>query len=257
MNLNLKNRKALVCGSTQGIGLAIAKRLAEEGAIVTLLGRNLQKLEELVNELGGTGHSYLKADFFKYEELQALEEQVTNGEFSILVNNAGGPPPGLVHESEWDDFEKAIDMHLKASHFLSKSVIPSMKVGGYGRIINIISTSVRIPIDGLGVSNTVRGAMASWSKTLSNEVGQFGITVNNILPGFIETGRLSGLVTSWSKKDQVSEDEMVDKLKATVPVRRFGRPEELAALAVFLCGDEAGYLNGINIPFDGGRTGSI
>ncbi len=257
MNLNLEGKHALVCGSTQGIGLAIAQSLADEDVRVTLLARSEDSLKKALSTLSGVGHDYLVADFADFADLSSLTDNIRSGEFHILINNSGGPSPGLVKDADWNDFDTAISMHLKSSHHLMQCVLPTMKSQGYGRIINVISTSVRIPIQGLGVSNTVRGAMASWSKTLSNEIAQFGITVNNILPGPIETQRLKAIIIDTAEKKGISEEEVENNMKMSVPARRFGKPEEIGAMVAFLCSEQAGYINGINIPVDGGRTGSI
>lgn len=246
-----------MCGSTQGIGFAIAQSLAKQGASVTLISRSEEALQEALDHLEGEDHQFLVADFTDFQQLNKLKDKIEATGFDILINNSGGPAPGLVKDATWEDFETGLTMHLKSSHHLAQWVIPHMRSEGYGRIINIISTSVRIPIQGLGVSNTIRGAMASWSKTLSNEVAQFGITVNNILPGPIETQRLKQIIANNAEKKGVSEEEEERNWKLSVPARRFGRPEEIGSTAVFLCSDEAGYINGINIPVDGGRTGSI
>ncbi len=256
MNLSLEGKRALVCGSTQGIGLAIAASLAENDAAVTLLARSEDSLKSALTHLEGT-HSFLAADFADFRELENIKEDIVDGRFDILINNSGGPAPGLVKDASWSDFEEAFTMHLKTSHHLAQWVIPNMTSNGFGRIINVISTSVRIPIQGLGVSNTVRGSMASWAKTLSNEIAQFGITVNNILPGPIDTKRLHAIIADQAQKKGVSEEEMESTWKLSVPARRFGKPKEIGSLVTFLCSEEAGYINGINIPVDGGRTGSI
>lgn len=257
MDLQLKGKHALVCGSTQGIGLAIAKALAQEGATVTLLARNVYQLESVMKQLPGTGHEYLVADFENPLSLEKIKSTLSAGDFDILINNAGGPPPGQLVDADWDNFEKAIGMHLKTSHFLMQQVAGGMKSRKYGRIINIISTSVRIPIGGLGVSNTVRGAMASWSKTLSNELGPFGITVNSILPGFMETARLDAIIEDTMEKKNINREQVVAQMIQTVPVRRFGQPKEIADLVTFLTSPLAGYITGQAIAVDGGRTGSI
>jgi 3-oxoacyl-[acyl-carrier protein] reductase len=257
MKISLDGKKAIVCGSTQGIGKAIAHQLAASGARVTLLARNQEVLNAAVKELPGSGHECLTADFADFESLKAHSEFIKKGDFHILINNAGGPPPGEVQDANWEAFEKALTMHLKVSHHLAQWVLPKMKSSGYGRIINIISTSVKIPIKGLGVSNTVRGAMASWAKTLSNEVEAHGITVNNILPGPIYTQRLIQIIRSQAEKQKITEEESANKMKATVPAGRFGAPDELGYLASFLCSDLAGYITGVSIPVDGGRTGSL
>ena len=257
MNLDLKSRRALVCGSSQGIGKAIALSLASQGATVTLVARNKSKLEEARKQLNGSNHLVLPVDLSEKGGLETLLDHLSENTYDIVINNTGGPAPGDINEAEISQFQKAIEMHLFASHQIMQKVLPSMKKKQYGRFINVISTSVKIPIKGLGVSNTIRGAMASWSKTLSLELGQFGITVNNILPGFIDTDRLRGLIGSISEKRGLSQDAIADEMKSTIPAGRFGEAGEIGNLATFLASPAAAYINGVNIPVDGGRTGSM
>lgn len=257
MNVGLDHKNALVCGSTQGIGKAIAIELAKCGASVTLMARNEDLLKKTVNELEGKEHNYLVADFSDFATVEAHREKIREGNYHILINNAGGPPPGPASAADWSEYEKALTMHLKVSHHLMQWVVPSMRNHQYGRIINVISTSVRIPIKGLGVSNTVRGGMASWSKSISNELAAEGITVNNILPGPIETQRLFAIIKGTAQKKGISEEASAAQMKETVPAGRFGKPEELGYLAAFLCSAYASYINGVSIPVDGGRTGSL
>lgn len=257
MNVNLTGKNALVCGSTQGIGRAIALSLAKSGASLTLMARDEKKLKELISTLEGSGHNYLVADFSDFSSVLKHKVQVERGNFHILINNAGGPPPGAAYEADWREYENALTMHLKVSHHLLQWTVESMKKANYGRVINVISTSVKIPIKGLGVSNTTRGAMASWSKSVSNELASYGITVNNILPGPINTGRLTSIIESQAQKTGKSIEEVEKQMKSTVPAARFGEPEELGYLATFLSSEFAGYINGVSIPVDGGRTGSL
>ncbi|MEP1035574.1 SDR family oxidoreductase [Ekhidna sp.] len=258
MDLDLKGRRALVCGSSQGMGLAIAKELSEMGAKVTLFARNEASLKKGLQELSPGDHDYLVADF---DDLKAVEREVkkglNNGAYHILVNNTGGPSPGSLVGADLLAFEIAMRRHLHVSHTLVQLLLPGMKEINFGRIVNIISTSVKVPIPGLGVSNTVRGAMASWSKTLANELGQFGITVNNILPGFINTSRIESLVAGKSKSQGKTEAEVEAEMKKTIPAGRFGEPSEIAAYAGLLCSNSGGYINGTSLRIDGGRTGSI
>jgi len=261
MNISLEGKTAVIGGSTQGIGLAIAKEFAEAGATCILLARNETSLKEVVSQLATSHqqkHQYRIADFSKTEEVRAAIESIVQLSLvHILVNNTGGPKPGPITEATDSAFTDAFSQHIICNQILVKSVLPSMKSAAYGRIINIVSTSVRIPINNLGVSNTIRGATASWAKTLSNEVAQFGITVNNILPGFTETARLESMITGISQNRGVSKESVRDDLKAEIPARRFGNVEEQAAVAVFLASPAASYVNGVSIPVDGGRTGSI
>ncbi|WP_421763499.1 SDR family oxidoreductase [Ekhidna sp.] len=258
MDLNLKGRRALVCGSSQGMGLAIARELSEMNADVTLFARNEDSLKEALKGLSAGNHDYLVADFDNLQAVeQAVDKALKKGPYHILINNSGGPAPGLLAESSLSEFEIAFNRHLHVSHSLVQRLLPGMKEASFGRIVNIISTSVKVPIPGLGVSNTVRGAMASWSKTLASELGGFGITVNNILPGFINTARIESLVTGKSKKLGKSEAEVEADMKSTIPAGRFGEPEEIAAYAGLLCSNSGAYINGTSLRVDGGRTGSI
>jgi 3-oxoacyl-[acyl-carrier protein] reductase len=262
MEITLHQKNALVCGSTQGIGLAIARQFAGSGANVTLIARNEDILKEIVQSLPVSAekqHGYIVADF---SEPEALRKNVENylakvQNFHILVNNTGGPAPGPVSNAQQDEFLKAMTQHLFASHNLVQAVLPGMKESGFGRIINIISTSVKQPIEGLGVSNTVRGAMASWSKTLSGEVAAHGITVNNILPGATTTERLTGIIANKAKKEAIDEKIVEKNMLEEIPAKRFGKPEEIAYLAAFLASDFAGYITGISIAVDGGRTRAL
>lgn len=259
MNLDLTNKNALVCGSTQGIGKASAKELAAMGANITLVARNEEKLTNVLKELDsskGQSHNYIVADFQNPIELGDKINN-TNQNFHILINNTGGPAGGPVFNATLDQFESAFTQHLKCNHVLAQAVVPSMKKEGYGRIINIISTSVKQPLNGLGVSNTIRGAVANWSKTLANELGEFGITVNNVLPGATGTERLNEIINNKAKKTGKSIDEVANAMKAQVPANRFAKPEEIANAVAFLASPAASYINGINVPVDGGRTKSL
>lgn len=261
MKLNLKNKNALVCGSTQGIGKATAIELAKEGVNVTLIARNKEKLEQVLSELANENqrHNYIVADFQNPKSLKINIENYlkANEGFHILVNNTGGPQGGLAFSADISEFEKAFTQHLKCNHILVQAVVPLMKDFGFGRIINVISTSVKQPLDGLGVSNTIRGAVANWSKTLANELGQFNITVNNVLPGATSTKRLAEIIRSKSEKTGKPMDEISDQMKNGVPMKRFAKPEEVANGIVFLASEAASYINGINLPVDGGRTKSL
>lgn len=261
MDLNLKNKKALVCGSTQGIGKAAAMLLAKEGAGVTLIARNEEKLKQVVSELPNNNqhHNYIVADFQNPSELkEKIEVFISeNHGFHILVNNTGGPQGGPIFNADLSEFESAFTQHLKCNHVLAQAIVPTMKGFGYGRIINVISTSVKQPLDGLGVSNTIRGAVASWSKTLANELGQFNITVNNVLPGATGTERLSEIINNKSDKTGKSVDEISAMMQGSVPMKRFAKPEEIANAITFLASEAASYINGVNLPVDGGRTKSL
>jgi 3-oxoacyl-[acyl-carrier protein] reductase len=261
MDLNLKGKRAIVCGSTQGIGKASAIELAQLGATVTLLARDENKLKETLKELPtsqGQNHGYIVADFSFPEKVKAaIEKFIAANEVHILINNTGGPPAGQTIDSKPEDFLTAINAHLICSQILVQACAPSMKKNKYGRIINVISTSVKIPIKGLGVSNTVRGAMASWSKTLSLELAPFGITVNNVLPGSTKTGRIESLIQTRSQKSGKSETEIRQEMIDEIPAGRMAEASEVGAVIAFLASPAAGYVNGVSLPVDGGRTGSI
>jgi 3-oxoacyl-[acyl-carrier protein] reductase len=265
MNLDLSGRNAFVSGSSKGIGKSIAIELARLGANVTLVARTetslMQGLIDLSFSAGAEQrHDYLVADFSNPEKLKAAVERhmlKTNKTYHILVNNTGGPPAGKVVDAEEDDFVTAFSNHLLCNHILTKLMIDGMKKDGYGRIVNVISTSVKIPLDGLGVSNTIRGAVASWAKTMANELGEFGITVNNVLPGATQTERLKQIIDNKSTKQNLSADTIEKEMLAEIPLRRFAKPEEVASAVAFLASPAAAYINGINVPVDGGRTGCL
>jgi len=262
MDLNLVGKNALVCGSSQGIGKACAIELANLGATVTLFSRNQASLETVKNQLStefGQQHKILVADFAQPEQVKStLNNFIENHHsFEILVNNTGGPAPGLAINSEASAFVDAFNLHLVSNHHLVQALVPNMKAKAYGRIINVISTSVKQPLNGLGVSNTIRGAVASWAKTLANELGEFGITVNNVLPGATATKRLDAIIEGKAKKQNISVEQAAINEKNIIPMRRFAKPEEFAAAAAFLASPAAGYITGINLPVDGGRTSCL
>lgn len=259
MNLDLTGKRALVCGSTQGIGKASAIELAKLGASVTLLARDEAKLVGVLAELQSTAnqkHNYLIADFSFPDHVKSALESLQKP-VHILINNTGGPPPGQAIDATTDAFVKAFSSHLLCNHVLVQSVVDGMKKENYGRIINVISTSVKVPIRGLGVSNTTRGAVASWAKTLSLELAPFGITVNNVLPGASMTGRLKAVIQANADKAGKTYEEAKKTMISDIPAGRISEPEEVAALIAFLATPAAGYINGTSIPVDGGRTGAI
>lgn len=258
MDLNLSGKSALVCGSSQGIGLAAAQEIALLGANVTLLARNEQSLKQELTTLDTSQnqqHNILVADFTDNQEVRELVDE--HNQYNILVNNTGGPPGGQAIDAGEDEFLQAFSNHLINNQILAKAITPFMKSEGYGRIINIISTSVKAPIPGLGVSNTIRGAVNSWSKTLANELGQYGITVNNVLPGATSTVRLSSFIESKANKSGSSIAEVENAMKAEIPAKRFADAHEVASAVAFLASPAASYINGISIAVDGGRTGCL
>ena len=261
MNLDLSGKTAVVCGSTQGLGYAAAAELALLGCNLVLLARNEVKLQAAVKTLACSSsqiHQYLVADFEDIVAVkQAIEKFTTNNTVHILVNNTGGPAGGTALNAQTEEFIKAFNNHLINNHHLMQAVVPGMKTAGFGRIINIISTSVKIPIAGLGVSNTVRGAVANWGKTLAHELGPYGITVNNVLPGFTNTSRAEYVIHNKARNSGKTAAEIRAELVAEIPVGRIGEPEEFGAAVAFLCSPAAAYINGINLPVDGGRLGCL
>lgn len=261
MDLDLTGKHALVCGASQGIGLAAAQALAGLGADVTLLARREERLRELVATLPtdkGQTHGWIAVDSADTDTLRAkVQALVSARPVHMLVNNTGGPPPGPVHGAEIAAFEAAYRQHLIANHVLAETVVPGMERDGYGRIVNVISTSVKEPLQGLGVSNTTRWAVASWAKTLATELAPKGITVNNVLPGSTETPRIEQIIDNTSAKTGRTRDEVFEKMVSEIPMRRFARPEETAAAIAFLCSPAASYITGVNLPVDGGRTRSL
>jgi 3-oxoacyl-[acyl-carrier protein] reductase len=262
MDIRLDGRHALVCGATQGIGRAVAHAFAGLGARVSLLARDATKLDEVLAALPvaeGVAHARVVVDMSDTRQLEAtLQGHLqTHGPVHILVNNTGGPPPGPAHQAGVEAYEQAFRLHLLSHQTLVQAVLPGMEAGGMGRIINIISTSVKQPLHGLGVSNTIRGAVANWSKTLSNELGPKGITVNNVLPGATSTERLSAIIRNKADRTGRSEEEEAAGMQAEIPLRRFARPEEIAWAVAFLAGPAGAYVNGINLPVDGGRTACL
>lgn len=259
---DLSGRKALVCGSTQGIGRACADALAEQGAGLTLAARNEEALGRVCGEIKaatGCDADYICADF---SEPDAVRDAVAayaleHGPIHILVNNTGGPKSGPIFEAQPEDFVRAIRMHVVCNQLLVQTLAPGMKQAGYGRIINIVSTSVREPIAGLGVSNTTRAAVAGWAKTLSKELGPFGVTVNNVLPGFTATARLDDLMHARAKRENATFEEVRERFRTAVPMGRFAKPTEIAAVVAFLASPAASYVSGVSLPVDGARLASI
>ncbi len=262
MDLNLSCKRAIVCGGTDGIGKAAALELALNGASITLVARNEDKLKKVISELYSDNqqeHDYLVADFDQPEAVKEVAKDYMSSDKSveILINNSGGPAGGLAIDASLGDYHLAFNRHLVCNQILVQAFYQSMKNAGYGRIINVISTSVKSPLNGLGVSNTIRGAVANWSKTLANELGSFGITVNNVLPGATLTGRLQSIIENKADKSGNSAVEISDKMKAEIPAGRFATADEVAAAICFLASPSAGYINGINLPVDGGRLSCL
>jgi len=262
MNIDLTGKHALVCGASQGIGRAAAIELAQLGAHVTLLSRSRDALEATLAALpkvnAAQTHAYVAADMNDHTALRAKVEDLANTRaVQILVNNSGGPPSGPAHAAALDDFRIAFNQHLMAAQIVLQAVLPGMRASGYGRVINVISTSVKEPIRNLGVSNTIRGAVASWAKTLATELGPSGITVNNVLPGYTKTQRLDQILADRARASGQTQEAVAKAMLASVPAGRFAEAGEIAGVVAFLASPAAGYVNGINVPVDGGRMQSL
>jgi 3-oxoacyl-[acyl-carrier protein] reductase len=261
MDLNLRGKQALVCGGSGGIGLAAAQELAQLGAQVVLLARNADALQAAVDTLphdAGQQHGWIQADVAQTDALRAqVQALVANRPVQILVNNTGGPPGGPALGADPPAYLDAFQRHLIANQTLVQVIAPGMQAANWGRIVNVISTSVREPILNLGVSNTIRGAVASWAKTLSRELAGAGITVNNILPGYTETARIAQIVQERARASGQSEADILDGMRRNVPAGRFAQPSEIGAVIAFLCSPAAAYVNGVSLAVDGGRMQSI
>ena len=262
IQMELVNKHALVCGSTQGIGLSTAQLMASRGARVTLMARNEEKLKSALSSLdnsNGQKHDYLVADFSNPVELEKIIISfVSEGnEPHILINNTGGPKGGPIIDAKLEEFTSTFNQHLICNHILAQNLYKGMAKNDYGRIINVISTSVKQPLNGLGVSNTIRGAVANWSKTLANELGHLNITVNNVLPGATNTSRLKDIAIGKESKTGQSVDAFFESMAALSPMQRIAEPNEIAEAIAFLASPRASYINGINVPVDGGRTKSL
>lgn len=251
----LKGKRALVCGASQGIGEASAQLLAQMGAEVVILARRSEALDQVLAQLPGEGHKALALDLSSTVEIENHLKPLLP--FHIVVNNAGGPKGGPLLGAAGEDFLNAFRVHVLAAQKIAQLTVPGMKAAGYGRIINIISTSVKAPIPNLGVSNTIRGAMGNWAKTLASEVGSSGITVNNVLPGYTRTARFESLRKAAAEKNKLSEAQIEDQWKSAIPLNRIAEPLEVAAAVAFLASPAASYISGINLPVDGGRTPNL
>ena len=258
----MNGKNALVCGSSKGIGASTAIELSKLGASVTLLARNKKSLSSVLDNLDSSNnqnHTYLIADFDNSIKLKnTINDFIkTNPPIHILINNSGGPKPGPIIDANIEDFIEAFSRHLICNHILVQALVPNMKKANFGRIINITSTSVKEPIEGLGVSNTIRGAVANWAKTLSFELGEFGITVNNILPGYTDTQRLQEIFLNKSRKNNFDIESVISDAHSQIPLGRFADPKETAKAICFLASEDASYINGINLPVDGGRLSTL
>lgn len=254
----LRDRRALICGASRGIGRAVAEALAADGARVVALARDPARLDALLAGLPGEGHRALALDLNDPEALRGgVEAVLAEGPIHILLNNSSGPAPGPILGAAEAALLATFQQQLLAAHRLTQLLVPGMRQAGWGRVINIISTSVKEPIRGLGVSNTIRGAVASWAKTLATELAADGITVNNVLPGYTRTDRLTEIIGERARRTGETTEVVESALKAHVPMGRFADPAEVAAAVAFLASPLAGYITGINLPVDGGRTQSL
>jgi len=262
MNLDLKGKTALVGGASQGLGAAIAKELALLGANVVLLARTESKLRDVLGQLDTSHqqqHAYVVADTSNPGEVKEKVSALTasGNIIHILINNTGGPPSGPLLNTSAQDLENAFRSHLITAHLLVQVLFEGMKTAGYGRVINVVSTSVKQPINGLGISNTVRAAVANWSKTLANELGHYGITFNNVLPGSTKTERLDYLYSKQAEKSDMPKEEIAHRAAMQIPLGRLGEADEFAVVVAFLCSPAASYINGINLPVDGGKLSGL
>ena len=254
MKIDLTGKKALVGGSSKGIGLGIATELANSGASVCLMARNESRLKQIVDKLpNSSNHSYLVVDFSKFEDYKIkIEKYVKNNQVDILINNTQGPPAGNSLSKNIDSYQEAFDLLFKSVVHTTSLVIPGMQKNKWGRIINVTSVSVKEPLNYLVLSNSIRSAVVAWAKSLSVDLGPHGITVNSILTGYFDTERIKELNKEKSKSLNISETEVLEKMKSLVPASRLGRTEEYGYLISFLSSDNAAYINGASIPIDGG-----
>ena len=254
MKIDLAGKKALIGGSSKGIGLGIASQLAESGASVCLMARNKSKLEEIINQLPNSeNHSYLIVDFSNFEEYKIkIEAYLENNQVDILVNNTQGPSAGNSLSKDIDSYQEAFDLLFKSIVYTTSLIVPKMQKNKWGRIINVTSVSVKEPLNYLVLSNSIRSAVVAWAKSLSVDVGKDGVTVNSILTGYFDTERIKELNKEKSKSLNISEDEVLEKMKSLVPINRLGKTEEYGYLVSFLSSDKASYINGASIPIDGG-----
>ena len=259
---SLNGLNTLICGGTSGIGKATAMEFSNVGANVTFFARNEEKLKQTLSLLSNNGsqnHQYLVGDFDDSNNIkQTIDTHISSGnQYHILINNSGGPKGGPIGKANPEEFVVGFNRHLICNHIIFQALHSGMKEFNYGRVINIISTSVKQPLNGLGVSNTIRGAVANWAKTLANELGPYNITVNNVLPGATNTGRLQEIIKNKATKLNLSEKEIENQMASQVPLKRIAEPIEVANAVVFLASNKASYINGVNLPVDGGRTKSL
>ncbi len=256
--LPLTGRRALICGASQGIGAATARQLSQQGAQIVLLARSEDKLKGVQSSLSGSGHSLIAVDMTHPAHLIGqVTKELEKGPIEILVNNSGGPKAGPLVEALDTEFSQGFQSHVIASQLLVQLLFPGMRQRSFGRIVNVMSTSVKAPIPNLGVSNTIRAAMANWAKTLSVELGPYGITVNNVLPGYTATERLETLAKATAERQGVPVEQVKKTWRESTPLKRFAEPQEIAYAIAFLVSNQAGFITGINLPVDGGRLPNL
>ena len=256
MKIDLSGKKALIGGSSKGIGLGIAKEIAESGASVCLMARNETKLKEIVSKLPSSenqNHDYLVVDFSNFDGFKIIiKDYVNKNRIDILINNTQGPPAGNSLSKDIESYQEAFDLLFKSVVYTTSLIVPKMLKNKWGRIINVTSVSVKEPLNYLVLSNSIRSAVVAWAKSLSVDVGKGGVTVNSILTGYFDTERIKDLNKEKSKSLNISEDEVLEKMKSLVPINRLGKTEEFGYLVSFLSSDKAAYINGASIPIDGG-----
>ena len=256
MKIDLSGKKALVGGSSKGIGLGIARQLAESGASVCLMARDKNKLEEIINELSKNNyqdHEYLLVDFSNFEKFKStITNYLSTNSIDILVNNTQGPHAGNSLSKDIESYQEAFDLLFKCVVYTTSLVVPQMQKNKWGRVINVTSVSVKEPLNYLVLSNSIRSAVVAWAKSLSVDIGKDGITINSILTGYFDTERIKELNKEKSKSLNISEDEVLEKMKSLVPANRLGKTDEYGYLVSFLSSDKAAYINGASIPIDGG-----
>jgi 3-oxoacyl-[acyl-carrier protein] reductase len=246
-------KTVVVCGGSKGIGAATVKALLSKGTRVICVSRSLGELKDINGKSQDLVH--IECDLtLKESRNKATELLLTEKNIWGLVNNASGPSTGPISESRQEDYQLAFEAHLFSANDFTNAVLPQMITNRQGRIVNIISVTAKIPLENMVVSNTLRGAMLNWSKTLSKEIGKNNITVNNVLPGYTETDRLVEVIDGASKKLNISKEEYSQKILDQVPLRRFGRPEEIASVVTFLLSEDSSFVSGVSIPVDGGWT---
>ena len=261
MRINLKNKRALIGGSSKGLGYAVAKQLAICGAEVTLVSRNESLLKKNIielKELTECDHNYLVVDYNNSKDYKKIiDEFFKTNIIDILINNTQGPPAGDVLNVAESDYKQTFNLLFQNTVNTSMAAIKGMKENNWGRIINMTSVSVKEPLSYLALSNTIRSAVTSWGKTLSIESGKYNITVNNVLTGFFNTERLNQLNEEKAKKFNIKTSEVFEKMSEMVPLKRIGEPDEFAYLIAFLSSEYSSYINGVNIPIDGGLLKSM